>query len=97
MSNKKKNFWWYAKTIGGFVINSAIVFLPTILSQSPEYTIAGSVAGSVGIAWQAMGIRKKYMENTLPKFMTEVLDRVPNKVTGEKGSKLPGGLAEKDK
>lgn len=93
---KKKSFWWYVKEGGVFALNSALVFLPEILALSPEYTVAGKAAGVVSQAWRVMGMRKQYMKVSIPMAMEKFFDKLPDKVTGVKGSKLPSGLSDKN-
>lgn len=92
--SKKKTLWWYIKEGSLFLLNTTIAFLPDILALSPEYTVAGKVAGLLSQAWRVAQIRKMYMENTLPSLMIRLLDRAPNKITGERKQDLPDGLSK---
>ena len=92
--SKKKSFWWYVKEGSLFAFNTALVFLPDILALSPEYAIAGKVAGIVGQAWRLIGMRRHYIENTLPQAIDNLFNKLPDKVTG---TKLPSGLSENNK
>jgi hypothetical protein len=94
MSKSKPDISFYFKEIGMLILNTALVFAPDILGQFPKYTIAGTIAGTIGVAWRLAGIRKKYMEDTLPNFLTKFMDKAPNAITGVKGSKLPSGLSK---
>lgn len=89
-----KKIWFYVKEGAIFTLSTAITFLPEILSQFKDYTIAAKAALPLTVIWRSLEMRKKYMQNTLPEFATKVLDKVPNSITGVKGSQLPSGLAE---
>lgn len=78
---------WYKRKelIGCF----AIVGLG--LSQFPSYTTANKVGtfitGSVGIAITWFGIKQGYQSDNLPSGITKIMDKVPDSITGVKGSK----------
>lgn len=92
MSKSKHNIWYYLKQGGIFAASTAIAFLPEILGQFADHTLAFKIAMPISIAWQTTKLRDNYMKNTLPNMMTKFLDKVPDGVTGVKGSKLPSGI-----
>jgi len=89
-----KKIWWYVKEGAILTGSTALAFLPEILSQFKDYTVAAKLAVPVAIIWRGLKLRDRYVKDTLPEFATKVLDKVPDSITGVKGSKLPGGLAE---
>lgn len=103
MSEKKKNIWWYIKEGLIFAGASLLTFAPEVvqgltkLDVLKDYTMVSQAALPAAVLWRTLKIRKNYMQNTLPNFITKLMDKVPDKVTGEKSTKLPSGLSDVSK
>ena len=92
--SEKKSFVWWLKTIGEGALWTAGYFATDILQVFPEHTIAHRVAIPIGflagfLVRKALGLRAEYQNKTkiLPSGINDILDKLPNKLTGEKDSK----------
>ena len=90
---KKKSFWFYFTEGAKFLGATVLTFAPEILGQFPGHTVASKLAIPVTVIWTGLRMRDWYMKDILPDAATNILDRMPDKVTGVKGSKLPSGLS----
>lgn len=98
---KKKNLWYYIKNVGQTVGAAAFAFLPEILQLFPEYTLVFKASAVAGAIWKAKNIKEDYLKDNLPNGVAKILDKVPNSITGERGSKnatseLPSGLRKEN-
>jgi len=104
MLQPKKNIWWYVKEGAIFLGSTAIAFLPEIIGGATDagilkdYTLVSKAVPFISMGWRSMKLRKWYMEDVLPETMTKFLDKVPDPITGVKGSKkqLPSGLRKNE-
>lgn len=86
MSRKKKNIlYWLGQTVIGLA-SIAVQFAPLILGEFADHTVASKFAIPIGLGVKFIWDGWKYRRNTLPKSQTTMLDFVPNKLTGMKGS-----------
>lgn len=83
----KRTFWWYAAELGKTLAITAVGFTPEILKLFPEHTVAFKLAIPIGFAVQMFRNRIKYEKNNLPSGVTKHFDKIPNSITGIKGSK----------
>ena len=83
----KHNLKWWLKTTLQVGATTAIAFAPEILRVFPEHTLAFKLALPVGIFLKTMFVKSEYMKDQLPSGITKFMDKVPDKYTGEKGSK----------
>ena len=87
------DFWTYVKEGGKLALTGAFAFLPELLGiafdMAPEHTFAAQYGGKLlaitNTIWQGAGIKKKYMQSILPRPLEKQLDKIPDKITGEKG------------
>jgi len=87
MSDQEKhNLWWWTKTVGQVTLTTAITFAPEILGIFPEHTLAFKLALPVGFFLKTIAMKSDYMKDKLPSGLTKMMDKIPNKYTGEKGS-----------
>lgn len=90
MSDKKKSFWYWTKTVGLGIATTAVTFAPEIMQVFPEHTLVFKLALPAGFFIKWLMTKGDYQKDQLPSGMTRLLDRIPNKYTGIKGSqKLP--------
>lgn len=86
MSDKEKyTLWWYLKTGGQVALTTAITFAPEILKIFPEHTLAFKLALPIGFFLKMVAMRTEYGKDELPSGMTKMMDKIPDKITGEKG------------
>lgn len=86
MSNEEKhNLLWWTKTVGQVTLTTAITFAPEILGIFPEHTLAFKLALPIGFFLKALSMKTQYGKDTLPSGMTKMMDKIPDKITGEKG------------
>ena len=90
----KKNIWWYLKTAGEAVLWTGAYYGTELLQLFPEHTVAHKIALPAGFALgflvrKILGIRKEYQQKTkeLPGGVERAMDKIPDKITGEKNSK----------
>lgn len=83
----KHNFKWWLKTSGQVLLTTAISFAPEILHIFPEHTVAFKLAIPLGFAIKLFAVKAEYQKDSLPSGVSNFMDKVPNKYTGEKGSK----------
>lgn len=86
MSNEEKhNLLWWTKTVGQVTLTTAITFAPEILKIFPEHTLAFKLALPIGFFLKMVAMRTEYGKDELPSGMTKMMDKIPDKITGEKG------------
>lgn len=74
--------WYKRKEFWGTVI-TVISFTPEVLQLFPEQTLAFKLALPVGIILTALGLRKGYKANNLWQWITNIMHRIPDKITGK--------------
>lgn len=86
-AEEKKNLKWWLKTtlqVGGMTL---VTFAPELFQLFPEHTLLFKMALPLGFAIKLFGTKLEYQKGNLPEGMTKLMDRIPNRFTGEKGSK----------
>lgn len=73
--------WYKRKELWGTLIN-LVAFAPELLQAFPEKTLAFKLALPVGIILTALGLRKGYKANNLWRWTTDIMHKIPNKITG---------------
>jgi hypothetical protein len=81
-----KDALWWGKTIGQGLAITAVTFAPEILRIFPEHTMVFKLAVPIGFMIKFLWMRKDYKKDVLPSGITKVMDKIPDAVTGEKGS-----------
>jgi hypothetical protein len=79
--NERK--WWKRKEVWGGVL--------TVLSAGLELFAAPHTLGYkagilIGVGLSVWGFRKGYQADNLPSGISKVMDRIPDKITGVRGS-----------
>jgi len=75
--------WYKRKETWG----AALTTLSSVLVLFEQKTVAYKVGIVLGVGLTAFGLRKGYKADNLPSGVTEVMDSIPNILTGKKGSK----------
>ena len=83
---EKKNAWYWTKTIAQGVAVTAVTFAPEILQIFPEHTLAFKLALPIGFLAKFVFMKKDYKKDQLPSGLTRFLDKVPDNITGIRGS-----------
>ena len=81
---KRKEVWGTALTLLSFspeLINSVVD-----VGLLPEYTLVAKLATPIGLILTALGLRAGYKDNNLPGGLTRVMDKIPDNISGVKGS-----------
>ena len=52
-----------------------------------HHTVAYKIGIGLGFVLSAFGVRRGYQTNSLPSGLSKQLDRIPNNITGIRGSK----------
>lgn len=87
MSEKEKqNFWYWTKTVALGVATTAVTFAPEIMQIFPEHTLVFKLALPAGFLLKWLMAKKNYKKDELPSGLTKLMDRLPDKYTGTKGS-----------
>lgn len=86
-----KDYKWWLKTIGEALLWTGGYYATEILQVFPDNTIAHQVAIPVGfmigfMVRKAIGTKSEYKQDTLPSGLSRVLDKIPNSITGIRGS-----------
>lgn len=84
---KKQTVWWWTKTVLQGLATTAISFTPEILGLFPEHTLAFKLAIPAGFLVKYLVTKTHYEKDTLPSGVAAQLDKVPNSITGVRGSK----------
>ena len=88
MSDQQKhNLIWWLKTVGQAAGTVLVAYAPEILQLFPEQTLLFKLALPIGFMLKLMFLRKDYKADGLPDGLSKVMDKIPNKITGIKGSK----------
>lgn len=85
---QRKEVWGTALTLLSFspeLINSVVD-----IGLLPEYTLVAKLATPIGLILTAFGLRSGYKDNNLPGGLTKLMDKVPDSITGVKGSDPSG-------
>lgn len=91
--NKVK--WYQRKEVWGTAL-TLLSFSPELINSFvdvgvlPEYTIVAKLATPIGLILTALGLRSGYKDNNLPGGLTKLMDKVPDRISGVKGSGLDG-------
>jgi len=83
---KSKNFWWWLKTTAFGLATTAVSFAPELLQLFPEHTLMFKLAIPAGFFVKSLMTKKEYKKDVLPSGLTNMMDKVPNKYTGVRGS-----------
>lgn len=84
----KHNLKWWLKTGTQVLVTTAISFAPEILQVFPEHTVAFKLALPIGFALKLFMVKADYKKDILPSGMTRLMDKVPDSLTGVKGSAI---------
>lgn len=77
------------------LLSTAVAYVPDIAPYAiqkfiPEHTLvfklAPFIGGCLSAIWGSLGLRKSYKKDELPGGITKVLDKIPDSITGKKGS-----------
>jgi len=82
---------WYKRwEIWGMILLSFFSTASIIMLMFPEvdilYRLGGIIGALVGLVKTIHGLIKGYQSNNLNGVITKVMDRIPDKYTGKKGS-----------
>ncbi len=83
----KGTLWWLKTAAQGLAV-TAITFAPEILQVFPEQTLAFKLALPIGFLVKFLWMKREYKQDVLPTGMTSMMDRVPDSITGVKGSEI---------
>lgn len=92
-TNKVK--WYQRKEVWGTAL-TLLSFSPEIVNSFvdigllPEYTLVAKLATPIGLILTALGLRSGYKDDNLPGGLTKVMDKIPDSVTGVRGSNVSG-------
>lgn len=87
----KKVKWYQRKEVWGTAL-TLLSFSPELIHSFvdvgflPEYTIVAKLATPIGLILTALGLRSGYKDNNLPGGITKVMDKMPDNITGVRGS-----------
>jgi len=89
---KKKIKWWKRKEVHalalGLVSLVPEIVKPVLTHAFPENTLLFQLATPIGMAfslvWGALGLRDGYKSDNLPQGIRKVMDKIPDKITGER-------------
>lgn len=87
----KKVKWYQRKEVWGTAL-TLLSFSPDIVNSFvdvgllPEYTIVAKLATPVGLILTVLGLRSGYKDNNLPGGLTKAMDKIPDSITGVRGS-----------
>ena len=84
---EKRNFWWWLKTAGETVLTTAVAFAPELLELFPEHTMLFKLALPVGFILKQMKMKSENQKDVLPSGVGKYYDKMPNGITGIKGSR----------
>jgi len=84
MSEANKISWYKRKEIWGGALTVVSAGLELF---APPHTVGYKVGVLVGIGLSVFGLRQGYQSNNLPSGLSKTLDKVPDGLTGKKGSK----------
>jgi len=76
--------WGTALTLLSFspeIVNSFVT-----VGLLPEHTLVARLAAPIGLILTAFGLRAGYRDNNLPGGLTKVMDKIPDNISGVKGS-----------
>lgn len=96
---EKKPWWKTAESIGAGLLG-LVAFAPELIDGLvktdilKDYTLVAKLALPLSILVKAFGLKKQYLLDNLPSSLTKLLDKVPDSITGVKGSALPSGLSK---
>lgn len=79
---KEKIKWFQRKENWGV----ALTAVSGILVLFNEHTAAYKIGVGLGVGLTAFGLRSGYKADNLPKGITEVMDSIPDSITGKKGA-----------
>lgn len=84
-----RTFGWWLKTTGQVLGTSAVSFAPEILRVLPEHTLLFKLAIPIGFAIKMFWMKADYQNNSakLPDGVRNVMDKIPNELTGVRDSK----------
>lgn len=77
---EQKDLQWWAKTLAQTIGVTAIAFAPDILQMFPEQTLLFKLAIPIGVIIKM--IAYKYQNNQLPSGLSNIMDRIPDRITG---------------
>jgi hypothetical protein len=89
-----KDALWWVKTTGEGLVVTFVTFAPEILGMLPKHTLLFKFAVPLGFLLKFLRMRKEYKKDVLPSGVTTIWDKVPDVVTGEKGSIPPEDLTK---
>jgi hypothetical protein len=85
---KNEELKWWLKTGAEVIGTTAIAFAPELLQLLPENTLLFKLAIPIGVAIKFFKMKYDYKRDNLPSGISEkTLDKLPDKITGIKGSK----------
>lgn len=82
-----------AESIGAAAL-SVLSFAPEIIDALTssgflkEYTLVAKLGLPLAVILQSLGIRRGYKKDNLPSGLTKALDKIPDAITGVKGSNI---------
>ena len=91
MNEPNKIKFWQRKEVWGAAL-TLLSFSPELIHSFvdvgflPEYTIVAKLATPIGLILTALGLRSGYKDNNLPGGLTKAMDKMPDSVTGVRGS-----------
>ena len=85
------NIKWWLKTVGEGLLWTGGYYATELLKLFPDNTVADQIAIPAGFIIGFMvrkyfGTRNEYKRDELPGGLTRVMDKMPNSLTGIKGS-----------
>ena len=100
--DKKKSFWYWLGNTAVGLLGTAVYFSDAIIPEVfPEKTIAHKLAIPISYGIKYLWDSWKYRKGELHPTAEKLLDKLPNAITGKKGSlvkgELPSGLSKHNK
>ena len=85
------NLKWWLKTVGEALLWTGGYYTTELLKLFPDNTVADQIAVPVGflvgfLVRKAIGTKNEYKQDTLPGGITKIMDKIPDSITGVRGS-----------
>jgi hypothetical protein len=78
--------WFKRLEVWGTILQGASAILMLFPNVSAAYHIGAAIGIIVGTATQVKGLTTGYQSDNLPSGITKIMDKIPDSLTGVKGS-----------